>query len=181
MNKNIEKEYKILVTQEQFTKLLEDYPNAVFQKQVNTYYDTKAFTIQKAYGAMRIREVNKRFLFTLKQHTHEGLMEHELYVKENNVSVFQNEEIKALLASLDIHDSIIPITTLTTYRAMIDTGVAELCFDYNEYGSIKDYEIEYEYKKPHDGRTIFNQILSKVNLYYEKNCTSKIQRALDQI
>lgn len=181
MNKNIEKEYKILVTQEQFEELLKEYPEAVFQKQVNTYYDTKDFTIRNNHGAMRIREVKDTCIFTLKKHTSEGVLEYEIVVNENSIAVFEQDEIKELLSSLDVHDTIIPLTTLTTYRAMIDTGYAELCFDYNEYGSIKDYEIEYEYKKAHDGRSIFNQLLSKVNLHYEKNCTSKIQRALDQL
>lgn len=181
MNKNIEKEYKILVTQEQFELLLKEYPEAVFRKQVNTYYDTKNFTIRKYHGAMRIREIEDTCIFTLKKHTAEGVLEYEMVVEENSIDIFNQDEIKELLTSLDIHDAIIPLTTLTTYRAMIDTGDAELCFDYNEYGTFKDYEIEYEYKKEHDGRSIFNTLLSKVNLHYEKNCPSKIQRALNQL
>ena len=55
---------------------------------------------------------------------------------------------------------------------------AELCFDINEYNGITDYEIEYEQTCDHDGITVFNQILSQVNLKYEKNCASKIKRTL---
>ena len=61
---------------------------------------------------------------------------------------------------------------------MIDTGQAELCFDYNEYGDNSDYEIEYEYKTEHDGKNKFNEILLEIGLHYEKNCSSKIARAL---
>lgn len=180
MKMNIEKEYKILLNKNQFVTLLKKYPEAKFHKQINSYYDTKDAMIQKNYGAMRIREINDEFLFTLKQHTDQGLMEHEMHVERNDRSVFQKEEIQQLFHTLHIPQDIHLITTLTTYRAVIDTGQAELCFDYNIYGSKHDYELEYEYKKPHDGRTAFNLILQEINLHYENNCKSKIARALEE-
>ena len=57
MNKNIEKEYKVLLTKEQFEKLLSNYPNAVFKTQCKYYYDTDTHCIQKKKGAMRIRNL----------------------------------------------------------------------------------------------------------------------------
>lgn len=179
MNYNIEKEYKILVTKEQFVRLLQDYPQAKFKKQINTYYDTADLAIRRAHCAMRIRTLDGRYLFTLKRHTPDGVEEHEKYVVNNHPSVFDDEEMIALFNSIPINAPLKKITELTTYRAVIFTGVAELCFDYNRYGGNEDYEIEYEYKKPHDGRTVFNEILAKVNLHYTKNGKSKIQRAFD--
>ena len=41
MNLHFEKEFKILLNKEQFITLLNEYPQAEFKKQVNTYYDTK--------------------------------------------------------------------------------------------------------------------------------------------
>lgn len=181
MNMNIEKEYKILVTRAEFETLLKQYPQAVFHKQVNTYYDTKEQQIRMHHGAMRIREVQGQFLFTLKMHADQGLMEYEKIVDRNDQGVFADSEIQTLLSSFDIDQEVFPITSLTTYRAVIDTGDAELCFDYNEYGTKKDYEIEYEYKRAHDGETAFSHILALANLKYKKNCTSKIQRALDAL
>lgn len=178
---NIEKEYKILVSQNQFTELLKEYPQAVFHKQVNTYYDTPQLDIRKVRGAMRIREVGKRFLFTLKLHGKNGVEEYETEVRENSVTALDTPEIKTLLQQISISDTIMEITRLTTYRAIIDTGDAELCFDYNEYGNQKDFEIEYEYKRPHKGKIVFNRILQKVGLTYHKNCPSKIKRALDTL
>lgn len=66
MNKHVEKEYKMLVSKEQFDKLCGLYENLNFITQTNTYYDTVNGDIQKKKGAMRIRERNGRFLFTLK-------------------------------------------------------------------------------------------------------------------
>ncbi|MCI9292122.1 MAG: CYTH domain-containing protein [Erysipelotrichaceae bacterium] len=178
MKMNIEKELKILVSKHQFETLLKKYPEAVFHKQINSYYDTPHYQVRKTYGAMRIRELDGQFIFTLKQHTNDGVIEHEMLVCKNSISVFKEGEIQQLLHQLHIEDEIHLIATLTTYRAVIDTGQAELCFDYNEYGDNYDYEIEYEYKTEHDGKNKFNEILLEIGLHYEKNCSSKIARAL---
>ena len=172
MNKHVEKEYKMLVNKEQFDKLCSLYENLNFITQTNTYYDTVNGDIQKKKGAMRIRERNGRFLFTLKMRQ-ENL--------ENSIHALQSEEIVQLLHEYQIEAAIIPLTTLVTKRAVVETENAELCFDISTYGNHTDYEIEYEYKQPHDGLSVFQKLLSHVQLVYEKNCTSKIQRALQAV
>lgn len=178
MNKNIEKEFKLLVNEEQFKTLLAFYPSATFHKQVNTYYDRNDLEIRKAKGAMRIREVHDTLIFTLKLHREDGLHEYECEVEKNDPSVFENEQIQTLLMEHHLQGPFEEMASLTTYRAVIDTGYAELCFDHSYYNGHEDFEIEYEFKKDHDGLTPFNQILSQIGLHYEKNCTSKIRRAL---
>ncbi len=178
MKLHIEKEYKILVSKDQFERLLQHYPQAVFQKQVNTYYDTENLLIRKKYGAMRIREIGSTFIFTLKERCDHGVKEHECIVTENSLKALQTEEIQGLLQALQIHQPIVKIAQLTTYRAVIPLENAELCFDYSEYNDTCDYEIEYEYTKPHDGLQAFNQILSSISLTYKNNCPAKIKRAI---
>lgn len=181
MNKNYEKEYKILVNKQQFQQLYSLYPTPVFTKQINTYYDTADRSIRSCLGAMRIREKSGAFIFTLKMQSEEGLLEYECPVDENNTLVFHTKEITTLLASYGIVGPFKALTTLTTYRAVYDYGFAEICFDKNIYNGIKDYEIEYEYKKDHNGRTFFQEILDHIGLIYEKNCTSKIERVLQTL
>lgn len=177
MNQHFEKEFKILLSKEQFTALLKQFPQAEFKKQINTYYDTADLLIRKQVGAMRIREIDNSFIFTLKQRCQDGAQEHECVVTENSPEAFKSGELHSLLTSLHIEQPIIKIASLTTYRALIQLTDAELCFDYNEYNGIVDYEIEYEFIRPHDGITAFNQLLSIIDVKYEKNCISKIQRA----
>ena len=178
MDKNIEKEFKILVSKEQFEILKEDYEPLNFEKQVNVYYDSKDFIIKNKKGAMRIRTKNGKHIFTLKMHSPEGLREYECEVDKNDVSSLQKEEIVSLLNEYKLHADFSSIATLTTYRAVYESEFAELCFDISYYNNTMDYEIEYEFKKEHDGITIFNSFLSKANLTYTKNCKSKIKRAL---
>ena len=181
MNKNIEKEYKILLTKDQFTALTAHYPNLNFIRQINTYYDTEDMSIRASKGAMRIREKEGSFIFTLKKHSTEGLLEYECEVAANHSSIFEQEDIQALLNSYQIEGPLHQIAELITDRAAIDTGFAELCFDISSYNGITDYEIEYEYKKDHDGLSCFQKILEPIGVQYQKNCTSKIQRALNSM
>lgn len=180
MKNEIEKEYKILLSKEDFTKLCSYYKDLKFIKQVNTYFDTNDHAIQQMHGAMRIREKSGIYIFTLKMHSDAGLMEHECTVPMDTMDVFNLPEIKKLLDMYQIHGPFCKTAICVTERAVVETENAELCFDINEFhNGIVDYEIEYEYKKEHDGLKVFNDILSQIRISYTSNCISKIKRALD--
>lgn len=178
MNTNIEKEYKVLLTEAQFNDLISIYCPGDFHRQINTYYDTLEGSIKMKQGAMRIRTIDNIHLFTLKIHKGNNLYEYETTVHSDSIHAFQQDDIANLLKDQQIVGELVQIAQLTTKRAIIDTGFAEVCFDISSYNGITDYEIEYEYKKPHDGLQEFQRILSHIHLSYEKNCISKIQRAL---
>lgn len=180
MINNLEIEYKILVTQEQFEKLSSLYPNKTFVKQVNTYYDTDDFYLRNRKCSLRIREKNHSFMITLKVPETNGHHEFECFVHENSPEAILNSQIKDILNQFNI-SSVHKIGSCTTHRAMIKTDKAELCFDINEYNHIIDYEIEYEQTCDHDGIKEFNKILSQIDLKYEKNCSSKIKRTLESL
>lgn len=181
MNENLEIEYKVLLTKEQFDTLVSQYDDVHFIRQVNTYYDTKNLDIRKNYGSMRIREKEGKFIFTLKKHTTDGLLEFEKLVPSNDVSAFDDLEIKELFRDMKIDQPIVKLTSLTTDRAVIFNGYAEICLDHNFYNGKEDYEIEYEYKKDHDGKKMFQEILDTINVQYDHNCVSKSKRALSSL
>lgn len=178
MINNLEVEYKILVTKEDFEKLSALYQDKTFIKQINYYYDTENLDLRNQKCALRIREKNNTFLITLKTPASKGHHEYECYVNENSSEAFESSEIKGLLDQLNIEKPLMELAKCVTYRAVVELGKAELCFDINEYNGITDYEIEYEQTAEHDGISEFNKILSQVNLRYEKNCASKIKRTL---
>lgn len=179
MIKNIEVEFKTLLTKEQFEELSSMYPNKQFVKQTNTYYDTPNGTLKSKKCGLRIREKESIFMITLKVRNEVGHEEFECYVDSNNANVIKNSEIHQVLTQLGVYDDIISIGECTTYRAVVKTDKAELCFDINEYNGITDYEVEYEQTCDHDGISEFNKILGQVGLVYTKNCASKIKRTLD--
>lgn len=181
MNKNIEKEYKVLLTNEQFDKLRLGYENLQFQTQINTYYDSSNLDVRKKKGAMRIRTINDTFIFTLKLHRNGDVYEYETLVNEDSCAALLQQDVQQLLQEHGITKDLHRVTQLVTKRAVVDTGDAEICFDISTYNGITDYEIEYEYKHDHDGLSIFQNILKPLGITYEKNCTSKIQRALNSL
>lgn len=180
MNKNIEKELKLLVSEKQFNCLCKEYEPLNFILQVNQYYDTKDHTIEKKKGAMRIRTKDNKHIFTLKLYENNDLLEYECEVNENSIIALNKPEIMQLLSSYHITGPFIKTASLKTKRAILVNEDAELCFDINEYNNFIDYEIEYEYKRNHDGYQKFNELLSKADLHYESNCKSKIARALNR-
>lgn len=180
MEKHIEKEYKLLVDKEHFDALLALYPDVEFKQQINYYYDNERNDIINSHGAMRIRQKNGVFIFTLKKPSKEGLMEFECPVSGNGSKEFDDKDIKATLNRFGITGPFQLIATLTTERGMHIDDDAELCFDISTYGDITDYEIEYEYRREHDGLTKFTNIISAVGLTYHSNSKPKIQRALQK-
>lgn len=178
MIKNIETEYKLLVSKDKFEELLSLYPGMEFHTQVNTYFDNEKREIEQRHGAMRIRKTN-HYVFTLKMHSDDGLLEYECEVKDDSIESLHHPDIKKLMESYEISYPFYESAKLTTKRAVFNTGKAELCFDISEYSNQCDYEIEYEETCDHDGKAEFLKILSQVGLTYESNCDSKIKRALD--
>ena len=179
MNQHIEKEYKMLLTKEQYELLLQQIQPDPPVKQVNYYFDTDDHQIQKRKGALRIREREGVFLFTLKLHKEDDtLYEFEKLLPSCNQSALLDPEIQSLLQTQSISGSLQLIGELVTWRSIRITDDAEICLDKNIYRDVIDYEIEYEYIREHDGLSIFQSILDLVHLQYKENCRSKIARTL---
>lgn len=177
----IEKELKTLVSKEQFENIVNSYEFSKSWKQTNTYYDTEEKDIKAKGGAMRIRKIGDKKIFTLKIRIDAiTLHEYEKEIDCDSIEEIQDKEVLEWIKSLNLNKKFYATTTFDTYRRIYETENAELCADETIYdGTYKDYEIEYEYKKEHDGIKEFNSILSHFGLSYEKNCPSKIARAFN--
>lgn len=178
--KDTERELKILLTKEQYEKLRDLLPEAVCREQTNTYYDT-ADGLLKFHGfALRIRDVNGKHIMTVKKPM-DSITKYEF---EQVVSAGRFDDLPASeqqwgfeklgLGQIELK----PFISLTTLRCMKKTDQAEICLDRTTFAHHTDYELEYEYTKDHDGISVFNELLSKVGLHYEKNCPSKLARAV---
>ena len=179
MKEHIEKEYKVLLNREQFDVLIELLQPEPAFCQTNRYFDTAERYLQKHGDALRIREKNGQFLFTLKVRKNaDTLLEYEGPVDRCDASAFEQSDIQELLHAHGVCQPLQQIAELRTWRAIHITDHAEICLDINQYQGHTDYEIEYEYTQPHDGRTCFQSILDHVHITYETNCASKIARAM---
>ena len=171
MKGQVELELKTLVSRQDFEKLTAHYQPLNFVRQVNTYFVTR----DPSHYAFRIRERLEEKLFTLKHHHNGQVIEYE---KTFTGNFFDDPQIRETLEEFGITPPYQVLGALTTERAIVDTGMAELCFDINSYNGLTDYEIEYEVKKPHDHRETFEAILAKAGISYDKSWGSKYKRCL---
>lgn len=178
MDKPIERELKVLISQNDMNTIIQSYPFSQPWMQTNSYYDDENDTVKNKDGAIRIRTINDKHIFTLK--IRKDAITHYEYEKEIDTDQFddiKDPEIKEWLQTYGIPSNLRKIVSFTTIRRVYSFKDAELCADITEYENHKDYELEYEYHRNHDGISEFNQILSKIDKEYEKNCPSKIARA----
>lgn len=179
MFNQMERELKLLIQKSEYENIINSYDFSNPRIQKNVYYDTPSNEIKNQGGAMRIRTINDHHFFTLKlkkdKITH---YEYEKEIDTDNIENIKDLEVLNWIHSLHLQEPLIPIVSFETERRMWITNQAEICADKNTFGDMIDYEIEYEYRIDHDGIQVFNDLLKPFGLQYEKNCSSKIARAI---
>ena len=66
MYDNIERELKLLINENIYNELLHSYDFHNPITQTNTYFDTENQDVKKQHGAVRIRTIQNKKIFTLK-------------------------------------------------------------------------------------------------------------------
>ena len=176
MGKNIELEYKTLLTEEEFNRIKTNYPFNEPFKQVNHYFDTKSRDLSKRRSPCRIREVDNKLIFTLKTPNKIGVNEYECEVPSFDFNEIQlPEDILTALKDVNPKD-LIEFGSLTTYRAVFETELATICLDENFYADIHDFEIEYEVKKEHESLQMFKAFMYANGIENPKPAPGKTKR-----
>lgn len=180
MEQNLEVEYKMLLSKEQFYALKAHYPEPAFVAQTNTYFDTASHSLKNKGMALRIREQSGAYKITLKIPQEDGILEYEQVVSDASVtSLYASSGLMQQLMALGIEEELLVTHQMRTERAMVHLAQAELCFDINTYANCLDYEVEYEQTQPHDGLSEFVKLLRFAGITYEDNSKPKIMRALE--
>lgn len=184
MSKNIEIEFKNMVTKDEFSSLMKflEICDQDFTEQVNHYFDTPEFSLKSSGSALRIREKNGSFEMTLKQPHPEGLLETNESLTQSeaqqmlNTGKITSEQIKNSIKKMGVDtDKLQYFGTLSTVRAEREylNGLAVL--DHSRYLNKEDFEIEYEVRNREEGEFIFLNMLEKLNIPV-RNTENKIKR-----
>lgn len=172
----VEIEYKLMINEDLYHRLLEDYPLKT-TKQVNHYFDTIPSLKEKGL-AMRIRVIHDDYIFTLKEKLDVGHNEYEFKLHEFN---FNDVRIQELFQHFQINDPKY-LGFLVTYRSELEMKEGILCVDFNQYNGMEDYELEYELKDSHnESMEEFLEILDKYQLNFHENAPSKIKRFMHSL
>lgn len=180
MNKNIERELKMLITKEQWESIISYFHITSCYLQTNIYFDTPDGKLKKIHGAFRIRNLGNQRVFTLKLPI-DSITKHEFEYPTQATSfhTLSLNEKQFIQSKTGIKEEMIEIAHFSTQRCEKKLDQAILCLDKTNFGSHVDYELEYEYTKKHDGIEQLNKLLQPLGLEYKKNCPSKLVRAIE--
>lgn len=186
----IEKEFKNLITKENYEEILNDYQKILTTSitQTNSYYDYQGI-LKSHHIALRIRTIEGQSTgeITLKipQDTYEVLeitetLPIDMLQSFNAQKEFTlPEKIYKALVSQKIHLKNAQQTAqLTTHRKQGPLSANELLvLDESHYNGHCDYEIEMEVNDLQQGERVFNQFLHQYGIKRQQ-ADSKIKRAL---
>lgn len=184
MEKNLEIEYKMLLTEDIFHQLMNDFKGHTYSQ---TNYYLTSIELSALRYSFRIREKEGYYEMTLKTPAKTGRMEHNLEITKDDLIAIQkgkmpDNEITRLLKDKGFDLSLIKQAySLTTIRRDIPFDSGMLSLDENHYNGITDYELEFEVNNEEAGFKQFNELCHTYHLQYERNCASKIARVLSTL
>ena len=188
MSQNIEREFKNMLTKEEFNQLKSHFQvkSSDFIKQENHYFDTLNFALKEKGCALRIREKKGRFEMTLKQPHPEGLLETNQILSDEQANVLLNGGqimdgiVKAQITTLNVNtDDIQYFGSLITDRVEFPYLEGLLVLDFSSYLNVQDYEVEYEVSNRDIGESTFLNLLSKLNIPIRKS-KNKVRRFYEE-
>lgn len=187
---HLEKEFKNLLTLEQYQQLKQEFQPYLTKsiRQTNSYFDCDG-KLEAARCALRIRLVDEapRGEVTLKipQSSFEVLELTEEFPREQLEQWIEEQtfmipsSLQEALASIGVDISqVYAIATLTTHRLEGPLDAQHLLvLDESNYANQKDYEIELEVTDITVGERFFNHLLQRFKITRQQ-APSKIKRAI---
>ncbi len=188
MAKEIEIEFKNLLTTEEFAKLSSAFnvEESDFLSQANHYFDTEDFKLKDARSALRIRSKSGQHMLTLKTPHGEDLLEtHQPLSDKGAESLlkggrFPEGEVRDTLLELNIDPATLHhFGTLKTKRSEQPFKGGLLVLDQSEYLNKEDFELEYEAADRSEGEAIFLELLETFQIPVRPT-KNKVRRFYDE-
>ncbi|WP_225744363.1 CYTH domain-containing protein [Marinilactibacillus sp. Marseille-P9653] len=188
MSQNVEIEYKNLLTELEYEKLIKAFEinKAESFTQENIYFDSKEMVLKENQLALRIRIKDDVAEMTLKSpheghllETNESLTIERARALVEKTVIYPTGQIADLLASYGI-DSMTPlyiIAQLRTQRLEKKVHSCLIVLDKSWYGDQIDYELEIESTTSTEGKQFIKNLLTQYDIP-ERDTPNKISRAV---
>ncbi len=183
MQKGTDVEFKSLLTEAEYNKLMLKFDGNKTDFQTNHYFDTVRFSLKALDASLRVRQretfdltMKKKKGYNIDQKTIPITEEQFNELRETGIVVF--EDIAADLAPLVRDQKLMNFLSLSTSRMYIPYANGILNIDKSEYLGVIDYEIEYTCKSYHQGKNDFVQLINEFGIQYKKS-DKKIKRAFN--
>jgi len=181
MQKQLEIEFKSLLTKDEYDRLIEKFSGNRISTQTNHYFDTPRFSLKASEVALRVRE-RDNFEITLKRKKRYAMVEHNILISSDEFYRFKedgtipSDEIKNEIYDIIGQQKLVNFLSLTTHRMSFPYKKGTLAIDKSEFLGVTDYEIEYEAKSYASGKKEFIEIITELDFVYKKS-EQKIKRA----
>lgn len=178
MTKNIEIEFKTIISKNQYFELLETFnlKDNIF-KQTNYYFDTEDYELNKKHIVLRIRQKgDNHFKVTLKSQSEKGAYENHMLLNKKQANEMIENGFNTSTFFDQTNYDVKYIVNLDNYRVSTPYMGGTLFLDKCVYCNTEDYEIEYEVDHFDTGLKIFEQFLKENNIEY-KPTKRKSERA----
>lgn len=180
---NLEIEFKSLLSEEEYQRLIRNFNVQSFKTQTNYYFDTIDKKLKSLHFGLRIRFYENWTEMTLKVPETNGHLEYnvplELAAKDFNpkADYFAGSEIAQRLKKEGIKtDALDCFAHLTTKRAEFEIKEGLLALDESWYDNGHDFEIELEVENFKNGQADFQKLLHRNQIIF-KAAKNKIERA----
>lgn len=181
----IEIEAKVLISAEDYKKLVRLFPYSPRYIQTNYYIDTPDRVMAKEGFALRIRQKEGTYELTLKTPLSTGLLEKNCTISKDifeefaKHGVFPKGGTENFLKMLDIPvEQLRILTSLTTERMDVEYQGGLLSIDRNSYSGITDYEVELEYNNMQGAEKILETLLKEHDIPCKFTSATKVHRAM---
>lgn len=177
----IENEFKIMLTFEQYEKLLSLYDWDKTIVQTNHYYDTDDLRLSEMHITCRVREIKGEYFLQMKFPAAAEYSRVELEKPLNSLpetlsadELFRPDGCGAL-------PDVKRLGALTTTRSVKRFDGAEIDLDKSTYFGKTDCELEIEFTDEAAAHSLLAEITGKLNIQPNSEvCTGKIRRFLEE-
>lgn len=176
----IENEFKIMLTKEQYEKLLTLYKWDKVIDQTNHYYDNDDLALSALHITVRVREINGKFFL---QEKLPGAAEYSRVELEKPLEFLPDVMGVSDLpgAPSQSISGIKRLGQLKTTRNVHRFEGGEIDLDKSEYFGKTDYEIEIEFTDEKSARKVLDDIKKKLDIKPNSEiCAGKIRRFLEE-
>jgi len=185
MQKSADVEFKSLLTETEYNKLLDFFVNVKSDFQTNHYFDTRRFSLKALNASLRVRQ-RESYELTFKRKKGYSTEFKSIAITEEEFKQFKEtgvipqEAFANDMANLIKDQKLVNFLSLSTLRYYVPYGNGILNIDKSEYVGITDYEIEYTSRNYHQGKADFIKIISEFEIQYKKS-DKKIKRAYNAL
>lgn len=172
----IENEFKMMLTGEQYEKVLEMFSWDEQIVQTNYYYDDENLTLSAEHITCRVREIGGEYFLQMKMPAGRDFSRVELSEKlEKLPDMIEGTALSEMSGTTGLPD-VNKLGSLTTNRSVKRFDGGEVDLDESRYFDITDYELEIEFTDEAAARKMMAEITEKIGVKPESDvCIGKVR------